>query len=229
MSETRILMTAPDRLFREGLKRLIGASFSIAGEARTIEDARRELDLGLQADLLLLDGKAVDVEQLRHIRGTSPSLKVVVLLDNGSAAPLAPPFQCGSVDGYIAKDASADMLDHSLEMVMRGQFVLPRSMAALMLERNRGGERVNGDTLAALSPRNIDVLRCLGAGYSNKRIAQELNISAATAKLHVKTVLRKINVRNRTQAALWAISHKLALALAFACRLDQAFPEGWTR
>jgi two-component system nitrate/nitrite response regulator NarL len=118
---------------------------------------------------------------------------------------------------------SCDAFVKSIELVMTGEVVFPRAFqtSALDVKSERGcnteaadedaGEiSASEDTCAApLSPRELAILHCLISGHSNKSIARKLDIAEATVKVHVKAILRKIGVQNRTQAAIWGMNHPL--------------------
>lgn len=109
--------------------------------------------------------------------------------------------------GYLVKDIDCQPLLTSMHLVQQGEIVFPSAMLGAMRDMRKGEETemVPGPEFddANLSKREIDVLTCLMVGQSNKHIARELNLSEATVKVHVKAILRKLNVGNRTQAAMW--------------------------
>jgi two-component system, NarL family, nitrate/nitrite response regulator NarL len=108
-------------------------------------------------------------------------------------------------DGYLMKDVSPEALLQSLELVMMGEKVFPTNLAAMLFELNNASSPVN--SVRGLSPREQEILRALVTGSSNKLIAIKLGITEATVKVHLKTLLRKIDVNNRTQAAIWAMNN----------------------
>ncbi len=117
-------------------------------------------------------------------------------------------FDAG-VDGYIVKSMSSQPLITALRLVTLGEKVLPSELADVLSRHNfdhaaPGGDLEHEMEDANLSTRERDVLCCLMAGYSNKVIARELDVCEATVKVHVKAILRKLDVSNRTQAAMWA-------------------------
>jgi two-component system, NarL family, nitrate/nitrite response regulator NarL len=108
-------------------------------------------------------------------------------------------------DGYLMKDVSPEALIQSLELVMMGEKVFPTNLAAMLFDLNNASSPVN--SIRGLSPREQEILRALVTGSSNKLIAIKLGITEATVKVHLKTLLRKIDVNNRTQAAIWAMNN----------------------
>jgi two-component system nitrate/nitrite response regulator NarL len=117
-------------------------------------------------------------------------------------------IQAGA-DAYLMKDISVDALIQSLRLVMMGEKVFPSHLAALLISGKAGGT-VSVDGAASrkgLSQREMQILQCLLNGDSNKMIANRIGITEATIKVHLKSVLRKINASNRTQAAIWALNN----------------------
>jgi two-component system nitrate/nitrite response regulator NarL len=114
-------------------------------------------------------------------------------------------------DGFLAKTVSPEALVQSLQLVMMGEKVYPTNLASLLAE---AGAPVPQDSLRGLSAREQEILHLLVTGASNKAIAIRLGITEATVKVHLKTVLRKVDVGNRTQAAVWALNNGFAAAPA---------------
>ncbi|HZD54084.1 MAG TPA: response regulator transcription factor, partial [Woeseiaceae bacterium] len=113
-------------------------------------------------------------------------------------------------DGVILSELSPEAFMQSLRLVSLGEKVLPAQLATLLMDRNLGNPLVPSEVREiGLSEREIDILKLLVGGHSNKAIAIRLDIAEATVKVHVKSVLHKIRVGNRTQAAVWALGHGL--------------------
>jgi two-component system nitrate/nitrite response regulator NarL len=155
---------------------------------------------------------AMGAPAIREIKTAHENAYVVVLADSAELVFLAEMFG-GGADGYILKSISADALVESLKLVMLGEKVFPSVLTNFLgaLQTNvspNAMERVKiGDV--ALSQRELDIIRSLADGQTNKSIAKELSITEATVKVHIKTVLRKLGATNRTQVAIWAVQHGL--------------------
>ena len=108
------------------------------------------------------------------------------------------------IDGLLAKAVSPEALVQSLQLVMMGEKVYPTNLAALLTE---AGAPAPEASLRGLSAREQEILQLLVTGASNKLIAIRLGIAEATVKVHLKTLLRKLDVNNRTQAAIWAMTN----------------------
>jgi two-component system, NarL family, nitrate/nitrite response regulator NarL len=213
MERTPALLIDPNKLFREGLKRLLDDSpFEIVAEASNLREGAAIVETGLQTDLVLLDlvnGGDDEAEAMRRLRRLLPEARIVVLTTELCTRRLTNALGAGA-DGYLMKDLSSAALAQSLRLVIMGEKVFPTHLAALLISG-----RVNGNGLEmpisrkGLSPREVQILRCLLNGDSNKMIANHLHITEATVKVHLKSLLRKINASNRTQAAIWALNNGL--------------------
>jgi two-component system, NarL family, nitrate/nitrite response regulator NarL len=214
MTPFLVLVVERNRLFREGLKRIFeGSPFEVRREAGNFDEVLGTPSDEAPPDLVLTDlaeNGANFVEQIATLRSRLPGLRIVVLTDRISNASLATALDAG-VDGYLLKDMSADALQQSLRLVMLGEKVFPTGLAHLLIAgRLKEPGRPNGLAQLAtpgLSDREVEILTCLLNGMSNKVIANQLHISEGTVKVHLKGILKKINVRNRTQAAIWAINN----------------------
>jgi two-component system nitrate/nitrite response regulator NarL len=224
------------QLSREGLKSLLANSvFTPMGEAKTLDEAHR-LSCAVHDDeqcpeLLLVDfqGRPLDNdgEMLRRIRQDRPRVRIAVLGDPGTLRRLSQicPLE---IDGYLLNDMPAVALIHSLHLIVLGQKIFPpNSLAAtgmpLTVEKPRPGatnglprhnglSRQNGLTRQDLSRQEEKILGLLLVGSSNKAIARELSIVEATVAVHMRQIFRKVNARNRTEAAIWAMEHGVAHA-----------------
>ncbi len=205
MTSVTVFLVDPNRLFREGMKRLFdGSRFHVVGECAVARDATAS-----DAQLVLIDPADSDVtaESFQNLRDAHPEARLVVLTGALDGQRLAAALRAGA-DGYLRKDIGSESLMQSLTLVMMGEKVFPTDLAALLISGN-------GESLIArpathrkgLSQRETQILRCLLNGNSNKMIANHLRITEATVKVHLKSLLRKINASNRTQAAIWAMNN----------------------
>jgi two-component system nitrate/nitrite response regulator NarL len=198
-------------LFREGVLRILsGTRFHVSrhiGDLDGLADARPDADIEL-AIVSLQDDPAATVEQMAELHVRRPDLHLVALADSFDPDTLRRCFRAG-VDGFLLKTISSRALLSSLELVMLGEKVFPRQLVNLILPPQQAGSSGmprHGD-LRKLSEREMEILRCLVAGHSNKVIAARLSITEATVKVHLKSILRKIGAANRTQAAIWALNN----------------------
>jgi two-component system nitrate/nitrite response regulator NarL len=164
----------------------------------------------------VLEGAVGTVER---IKAECPNARVVMLANEIAPADLIRACRAG-LDGFCATAMSRDALIGALEFVMLGQKFLPAKLCLPILQEMSSRHSLalqssaalgSGDdslkVLRGLSNREVQILRCLTKGSSNKQIARELGLADATIKVHVKAILRKVRLENRTQAAIWAKQH----------------------
>jgi len=214
-------------LLREGLARILSAAdFRIIGSGARVEDV---IQTSQHQSLLLIidagDNPDAAVAEIELFKERHPSGRVAVLADHYPLPDLVSAFAAGA-NLYFANSVSCDALIKALELVMLGETILPPQLFALISsnEQEREGmlpicQRVPGDASQGmrtddtprLSAREKSILRCVVDGDSNKVIARKIAITEATVKVHVKAILRKIRVHNRTQAAIWAMNNGVSL------------------
>lgn len=218
MSEVNTLLIGRNRLFLEGLKSLLHDSvFDVRGEASSVEALEDFEDEVPELVLIeLRDDLDALVEDLRQLRDDLPETPVVVLTDEREPRTLAACLNAGAA-AFLLKDISLEALLHSLKLAMLGQKVMPTDLAAALINGAAGVQPVDGKPIESygLSDRELEILRCLVSGDANKVIANRLDITEATVKVHMKSLLRKIKAGNRTQAAIWALNHGMGPGLQF--------------
>jgi two-component system, NarL family, nitrate/nitrite response regulator NarL len=210
MTNGSVFLIDASRLFREGLRRIVSDfSFAAIHASRSVADALPLIESS-QPSLVLVDfpdsGAAV-TEGIGQIRAAAPLTRIVVLTETIRVGRLSEALSAG-VDGYLLKNMSADALHQSLQLVLLGEKVFPTDLAHLLISDRltARNEAVQGDHVNGLSDREMQILGYLTSGAQNKQIANDLQISDGTVKVHLKAILKKIGVQNRTQAALWALS-----------------------
>jgi len=219
MSEVNTLLIGRNRLFLEGLKSLLrGSSFNVRAEVSSVAELD-ELDEDDLPELVLIElrGDVAElVQDLEVLHESQPETPVVVLTDERDPRTLAACLNAGA-DAFLLKDISLEALIHSLKLAMLGQKVMPTELAMALINGAAGVQSSDGKGIEAygLSDREMEILRCLVNGDANKVIANRLDITEATVKVHMKSLLRKIKAGNRTQAAIWALNHGLAPGLPF--------------
>lgn len=207
----RLLIVDDHAVVRQGLRMLLTQRYGIevVGEAGDGETAVT-LASQLRPDVILMDlvmsgmdGRAA----IELIRADDPRARIVVLTSLGSESHMAAAVQAGAA-GFLSKDSSPDELVSTIHRVDRGQLVIPPHMMPA-LARRRSGIQVQGT--AVLTGRELDVLRELAHGYSNEEIAEVLFISVNTVRSHVRKILTKLQLENRTQAAIYAYETGLVI------------------
>ena len=212
MDPVNVFLIDANKLFREGMKRLFeNTPFKVMGEAGSLREGVPAVEAaGVPPELILIDlanGGEDEVEQLRALRDNHPGIRVVILTTDLCTRRLSGALGAGA-HGYLMKDIACEALMQSLKLVMMGEKVFPTHLAELLISGR--SEELATEVPArrkGLSQREIQILRCLLSGHSNKMIANHLHITEATVKVHLKSLLRKINASNRTQAAIWALNN----------------------
>jgi two-component system, NarL family, nitrate/nitrite response regulator NarL len=211
MQSTSVFLVDTNKLFREGLKALFtDGEFRITREASNLDEVLPILASEAAPELILIDPVAANeaVGAVKAIKAQCPESRLVLLTNHLELDIMANAILAGA-DGFLMKDISPEALAQSLRLVMMGEKVLPTHLALLLISGKVSG---NGNvdaprTSKGLSQREVQILRRLLNGDSNKMIANTLGITEATIKVHLKSLLRKINVTNRTQAAIWALNN----------------------
>jgi two-component system NarL family response regulator len=185
----------------------------IVGEAADgLEAIERATEL--QPDVVLMDVRMPGVggiEATRRIRQAQPALKVVMLTVSEDEEDLFAAVRAGAT-GYLLKEVSIDEVAEAVRAVVRGQALVTPSMASKLLgEFNVLSRRVDAQHGHAprLTEREIEVLRLVAKGMSNKEIAGELVIAENTVKNHVRNILEKLQMKSRMEAAMYAVREKL--------------------
>jgi two-component system NarL family response regulator len=207
VSPIRILIADDHILFRSGVASLFAAhsDFVLVGEASDGEEAAT-LALSLLPDITLLDVRmpvASGLDALRRIRAARPDARIVMLTASEDDNDLFDAVRLGA-QGYLLKKTSPAELFAYLRGVMRGEAALSGMLAARILSEMSVPAR-SGPSAESLSARERDVLRLVADGASNKEIANQLHIAENTVKKHLQSILDKLHVQNRTQAAAYAL------------------------
>ena len=201
---SRTVLIEANRLFREGLKHLLADTrFEVGFEYNTIDLALAAGEADAAPELVISGQAVKDEADLRAIREVFPSARIVVLADDLTVDVLRAAMG-GGADGFLIKNVSPEALIQSLQLIMLGEKVFPTNLASMLLDMNAISPQ---QSIRGLSPREQEILQALVTGASNKMIANRLGITEATVKVHLKTLLRKIDVNNRTQAAIWAMNN----------------------
>lgn len=211
----RILVVDDHTLFRRGLIALLGREpqFEVVGDAGDAGEAQRRAH-ALQPDLILLDNHLPGVngiDALPALREAAPRARVLMLTVSEDEQDLAAALRAGAC-GYLLKTIEGEALAAAIGRAMRGESVIADEMSGKLLAAFRAPQAAEAaaSPLASLSPRELDILRGIARGESNKQIARTLGIAETTVKIHVQHVLRKLDVASRVQAAVLATERGLA-------------------
>jgi two-component system nitrate/nitrite response regulator NarL len=211
-------------LLREGIAKILrSANFRIVASVACADDLPGKVQAEHPLFLIVHTGEDFDfvAGQIEFFRHNYPDGRIAVVADRYRPDELVSAFRIGA-NGCFVDVMTCDVFIRSLELVMMGETVLPPAFLSYVVgsEQDRARDRSPGEDekepiVAAeieepapqLSPRETLILRCLIEGDSNKSIARKMDIAEATVKVHVKAILRKIRVHNRTQAAIWGMNN----------------------
>lgn len=205
----RILLADDHVLFREGvtyvLERLDVPDLEVlevGNFTQADQTLRRNPDIGLV--LLDLSMPGMDgLAGLQLLRRHAPDVPVIVLTASEDPRHIRRAMEAGA-RGYITKSASSDSMLEGIRSVLAGMIYVSPQLTLALPEPERQTTAKAAHVLAQLTPRQVDVLSMLRKGKSNKEIGRELNLAEITVKMHVTAILRALDVRNRTQAAIVA-------------------------
>ena len=209
----KVLIADDHKLFRQGLISLMKTRedlVEVIGEAETGEDAVR-LAEQLHPDVVLMDiymPHGDGLNATKEIRERFPGIAVVILTASENDEHLYEAVKLG-VSGYLLKSLDAKELFELLAGIIEGEAALTKSMATRLLKgvAKRSMDTAKGEE--ALTERELIVLRLVAIGASNPKIAEKLSISVNTVKSHLKNILSKLQLENRTQAAAYAVKSGL--------------------
>ncbi|HLB48541.1 MAG TPA: response regulator transcription factor [Anaerolineales bacterium] len=203
----RVLVVDDHSLFRDGIVSLLeAAGYTVVGQAgdgqAAIEAARRT-----QPDLVLMDitmPHMSGLEALRQIRVELPDVKVVMLTVSDDDTDLLEAIKAGA-SGYLVKNLNAEEFLQILSGLEHGEVAMTRQTTARLIHGLTQPPPPQPDGRETLTAREIELLRLVAQGLSNKAVAQKLSLSENTIKYHLKNILQKLGVQNRTEAASYAI------------------------
>ena len=208
-----LLIVSSNEIEGEGLRRLLGGErFNVVGVRRS-PDAGSAGSIVPDVDVILLRAPQGEATAMcRSARARWPDARIAVMAHACDSAAVAEVIQAGA-DGYLSVDTSVAGLTEMLKLISLGEKLVPsqvvQELAMLRREPSAAEPDVDlGDI--NVSERELEILQGLIQGEPNKVISRRLSITEATVKVHVKSILRKLHVLNRTQAAVWALSRGLA-------------------
>ena len=208
-----IIIADDHMMIREGLKQLLelDGTMKVIAEANDGEECLNLLNKKIHPDILLLDinmPKKNGIEVLEYIKQNKIPVKVLILTVHNEVEYLLKAVDIG-IDGYLLKDSSYDELKEAIDVVISGNtYIQPSLLPAL--NESMEDYALDQEKIECLTKRELDVLRLISEGCSNKKISDELTISERTVKNHISHIFRKIDVEDRTQAAVFAIRNKIS-------------------
>jgi len=213
----RVLLIDDHTLVRKGLEQLLQSrGVEVVASASSGREGIEQA-LALKPDVILLDVKMPEMsgtETLKQLRATGVTAPVLMLTMSREEVDLQAALRNGA-QGYLLKDMDHEDLVPALQDALRGNNVVAKELIGSLtrLVQGHAGKHAekasSADLLSELTPRELEILRHLAEGQSNKAIGRTLEITDGTVKLHVKSILRKLGVRSRVEAAVLAVEHGL--------------------
>lgn len=210
----KVLLIDDHTLFRLGLKGLLERSgIEVVGAASSGQEGLRKAQ-ELAPDVILLDMRMPDMDGLavlRNLREQGVSVPITILTTSEEERDLVECLRSGA-QGYLLKDMDPEDLVAALRKIVVGESVVAPQLASALakaLQQKSSTPSIPETPLSDLTPREREIIAHLAEGQSNKAIARDLGISDGTVKLHVKAILRKLNVRSRVEAAVIAVEQGL--------------------
>ena len=207
-SPIKVLLVDDHALFRSGIKLLLQRNhdFEVIGEASDgIEGVKRAK--ALQPDVVLLDLHMPGIsglDAIKLIQEEVPACRIILLTVSEEGEDLTTALKNGAV-GYLLKNIDADFFLDAIRRAMQGDSVISNEMTAKLVANLRRGHEPIPSEISKLTPREGDILSQLASGLSNKEIARELNLAESTVKIHIQSILKKLGLSNRVQAAIYAV------------------------
>ena len=211
MDSISVLLIDDHRVVRQGLRDFLELQddIEVIGEAASGEDGVK-LAQELLPDVVLMDLvlPGIDgVEATRRVKSVSPSTRIIVLTSFADDDKVFPAIKAGAIS-YLLKDVQPEELARAIRAAQRNEAVLHSEVAAKLMQEFTT-PRPAEDPVEQLTEREMDVLRLIAKGQSNKEIADTLIISEKTVKTHVSNILSKLHLADRTQAAIYALRQRL--------------------
>ncbi len=206
-----IMLVDDHPLLRKGLRQLI----SMDDELEVIAEASNGADaitqgVELDPDLILLDLNMQGMnglETLRQLRDQGVTSRIVMLTVSDADEDVLQAISLGA-DGYLLKDMEPEELLEQIKRALNGKMVLSEAVTQILATAIRSPNNKSAGEIDALTQRELEILKLIAKGLSNKLIARELDISDGTVKVHVKHLLKKLHLRSRVEAAVWMINQQ---------------------
>jgi NarL family two-component system response regulator LiaR len=209
MDTIRLVLVDDHRVVRRGLRSFLEAfpDITIVGEATSGEEVLEKVE-GWLPDVVIMDllmpGGIDGIETTHRVRSITPHTHVVVLTAHTDDARVVAALRAGAI-GYVRKDAEPEILLAAVRAAARGQSMLDPAIAGSVLQELVSSVKIRDD----LTDREMEVLRLLAHGRTNREIAEELVVGAETVKTHVGNILAKLHLAHRTQAVIHALKRGL--------------------
>ena len=208
-TKTSVVVIDDHPLFRKGVADLIRMepNLQLVGEAADGESGVR-VAKATGPDLILLDLNMKGcngIQTLERLRAADLDARVIVLTVSDAEEDVVAALRAGA-DGYLLKDMEPEEILEGLRRATQGRVVISERLTELLAHALRDDARPQRPEPAGLTPREQEILALIARGYSNKLIARDLDLTVGTVKVHVKHILKKLAIKTRVEAAVWAVN-----------------------
>lgn len=208
----KILIVEDQVIVRKGLRMILEqeADFTIIGEAGTGLEALQVMEQA-QADLILLDIRMPDmsgIEATKLLKQRWPEVKILILTTFNDEEAAMETLKDGA-NGFLLKTSEPDKLIQAVKSCLTGGLVLHEEVAAKMMPHLLKRKSPAPSPVIPLTAREVDIARLVGEGKTNKEIANQLYLSVGTVKNHISQILQQLELRDRTQLAIYAVKNDL--------------------
>jgi len=212
MGRLKVLLADGKEVFREGLARLLEEQEYIevvsqcANGKQAIKDVKET-----KTDVVLIDSNILDCgsnEATREMKKSSPQVRVAVLTDSKNERELFSAIESGAT-GYLQKDTKVEDLVKSIDLIGKGEVVVSPPLAEKLVGKFISMRQKEAEEPTGLTNREVEIVKLLPKGFTNKEMAETLFVTDNTVKVHVKNILGKLQLRNRQQLAAYAVQKGL--------------------
>jgi DNA-binding NarL/FixJ family response regulator len=208
-SPIRVFLLDDHEIVRRGIKELLESEGDIVvvGESGSAQEAARRIP-ALRPDVAVLDGRLPDgsgIDVCREVRSVDPSIKALILTSYDDDDALFAAIMAGAA-GYVLKQVRGNDLVDTIRRVAAGQSMIDPAMTAQVLERVRSGPPKDKE-LEGLTDQEQKIRELIGQGLTNRQIAESMYLAEKTVKNYVSSMLAKLGLTSRTQAAIFATKH----------------------
>ena len=212
MGRLKVLLADDKEVFREGLARLLEEQEYIevvsqcANGKQAIKDVKET-----KTDVVLIDSNILDCgsnEATREMKKSSPQVRVAVLTDSKNERELFSAIESGAT-GYLQKNTKVEDIVKSIDLIGKGEVVISPPLAEKLVGKFASMRQKEAEEPTGLTNREVEIVKLLPKGFTNKEMAETLFVTDNTVKVHVKNILGKLQLRNRQQLAAYAVQKGL--------------------
>jgi len=212
MEQIKVLLADDKEIFREGLARLLDEQehIEVVSQCSNGNQAIERVE-ETKPHVVLIDtdiSECDDIKAIRQIKESAPEVKVAMLTDSKEENDLFSAIEAGAT-GYLLKDMKVGELIESIDLIGKGEVVVSPPLAGKLVRKVTSMKAKEVEPKGIPSERETEILKLLAKGATNKEIAETLFIAENTAKVHIKNILEKLELRNRQQAAAYAVQEGL--------------------